>query len=222
MVDNGAEFHSTYFETLLATFECTKKHRPAAKSRFGSICERLFGTSNTQFIHNLLGNTQIMRNVRQVTKSIHPKRQAVWSLGILYEICGKWMSEVYDTEDHPALGQSPREAFAIGMMQGGSRSHRMIPYDENFKILTLPTTSSGKAKVQPSQGVKINYIYYWSNLFRDPEIENTSIPVRYDPFNVGVAYAYLRGQWVECISQYYAEFQGRSEKELKLAKARIA
>lgn len=31
VVDNGAEFHSTYFETLLATFECTKKHRPAAK-----------------------------------------------------------------------------------------------------------------------------------------------------------------------------------------------
>jgi putative transposase len=34
---------------------------------------------------------------------------------------------------------------------------------------------------------------------------------------VGIAYAYVKGQWVECISQYYSEFQGHSERELKLA-----
>ncbi|MDZ8138449.1 MAG: hypothetical protein RM049_24595 [Nostoc sp. DedQUE04] len=48
----------------------------------------------------------------------------------------------------------------------------MISYDENFQILTLPTTSEGKAKVQVGRGVKINSIYYWSNSFRDPQIEN--------------------------------------------------
>jgi putative transposase len=217
VVDNGAEFHSTYFETLLAAFECTKKHRPAAKGRFGSVCERLFGTNNTQFINNLTGNTQIMKNVRQVTKSVNPKNQAIWTLGTLYEYLYLWAYEVYDTEDHPSLGQSPSEAFAQGMIQGGNRNHRLIPYDDKFKILTLPTTSSGKAKIQQSRGVKINSIYYWSNLFRNPEVENTSVPIRYDPFNIGIAYAFVQGQWVECISQYYSEFQGHSEKELKLA-----
>jgi transposase InsO family protein len=217
VVDNGAEFHSIYFETLLATFECTKKHRPAAKGRFGAVCERLFGTTNTQFIDNLLGNTQITKNVRQVTKSVNPKNQAVWTLGQLYEKLCTWAYEVYDTLDHPALGQNPREAFALGMIQAGSRSHKIIPYDENFKILTLPTTATGKAKVQPSMGIKINYIYYWANIFRDPEIEKTHVPVRYDPFDVGIAYAYVRNCWVKCISQYYANFQGRSEKEIKLA-----
>lgn len=207
VVDNGAEFHSIYFETLLATFECTKKHQPAAKGRFGSVCERLFGTNNTQFIYNLEGNTQIMRNVRQVTKSVNPKTQAIWTLGTLYEYLTQWAYEVYDTEDHPSLGQSPREAFSQGILQGGNRNHRLIPYDDNFKILTLPTTSSGKAKVQQSRGVKINSIYYWSNLFRNPEVENTSVPIRYDPFNIGIAYAFVQDQWVECISQYYSEFQ---------------
>jgi putative transposase len=217
VVDNGAEFHSTYFETLLAAFECTKKHRPAAKGRFGSVCERLFGTNNTQFIHNLTGNTQIMKNVRQVTKSVNPKNQAIWTLGTIYEYLARWAYEVYDSEDHPSLGQSPSEAFGQGMIQGGSRHHRLIPYDDKFKILTLPTTSSGKAKIQQSRGIKINSIYYWSNLFRNPEVENTSVPIRYDPFNIGIAYAFVQGQWVECISQYYSEFQGHSEKELKLA-----
>lgn len=221
VVDNGAEFHSIYFETLLATFECTKKHRPAAKGRFGSVCERLFGTNNTQFIYNLTGNTQIMKNVRQVTKSVNPKNQAIWTLGILYEYLIKWAYEVYDTQEHPSLGQSPQEAFSQGMIQSGNRNHKLIPYDHNFKILTLPTTNTGKAKVQQSRGIKINSIYYWSNLFRNPEVENTSIPIRYDPFNIGITYAFVQGQWVECISQYYSEFQGHSEKELKLATSEL-
>jgi len=69
VVDGGREFESTYFETLLARYECTKKTRPPAKARFGSVVERLFGTCNTQFVHNLRGNTQITREVRQ---SPHP------------------------------------------------------------------------------------------------------------------------------------------------------
>ena len=36
LVDGGAEFTSTYFETLLARYACTKKTRPPAKPRFGS------------------------------------------------------------------------------------------------------------------------------------------------------------------------------------------
>ena len=217
IVDNGSEFRSTYFETLLATFECTKKHRPPAQARFGSVCERLFGTSNTQFIHNLAGNTQITRNVRQVTKSVDPKCHAVWTLELLSEHLTIWAYEVYDTNVHPSLGQSPRDNFEAGLFVGGNRTHRMIPYDENFKILTLPTTTSGKAKVQPGNGVKIHYIYYWSNSFRNPDIENSFVPVRYDPFDIGTAYAYVKNQWVKCDAQYYTIFQNCSEKELKIA-----
>ena len=83
VLDGGPEFQSTYFETLLARYECTKKVRPPAQARFGSVCERLFGTTNSQFIHNLRGNTQITRNVRQVTKSNEPTGQARWPLGRL-------------------------------------------------------------------------------------------------------------------------------------------
>ena len=221
VVDNGSEFNSTYFETLLATFEITKKQRPPAQARFGSVCERLFGTSNTQFVYNLQGNTQITRNVRQVTKSVNPKNQAIWTLAFLYDYLCHWAYEVYDTLDHPALHQSPREVFNQGIANSGERSHRLIPYNKDFCLLTLPTTPRGKSKVQPGHGVKINYIYYWSNQFRDPEIENILVPVRYDPFNIGIAYAYVKGQWVECVSQYYTDFHGHTEKELKLASSEI-
>ena len=39
VVDGGPEFKSTYFETLLARYECTKKTRPPTKARFGSVLE---------------------------------------------------------------------------------------------------------------------------------------------------------------------------------------
>jgi transposase InsO family protein len=216
VVDNGAEFHSHYFAQLLAYYVCTKKHRPAAHARFGSVVERLFGTANTQLIHELQGNTQITRQVRQVTKSNNPERLAVWTLGDLYQALCQWAYEVYDTREHSALGQSPRYAFEMGLAMGGNRTHQRVAYDEVFHILTLPAPDQRLRKVQPGQGIKLHNIYYWSNAFRDPEIEYSRIEVRYDPFDAGVAYALVRGHWVRCISAYYQYLQGHSEREIQL------
>jgi hypothetical protein len=47
------------------------------------------------------------------------------------------------------------------------------------------------------------------------------VAVRYDPFDAGVAYAYVRNRWVRCISELYTRFQGRSQKELMLATAEL-
>jgi putative transposase len=215
VVDGGREFQSTYFETLLARYECTKKTRPPAKARFGSICERLFGVVNTQFIHNLRGNTQITRNVRQVTKGVDPKGLATWPLPELHGRLSEYLYEVHDTLSHPALGQSPREAFQMGLACGGMRIHRMVAYNEEFLMLTLPTTPKGTAKVMPTRGVKINHIYYWCEAFR--QIEGEMVPVRYDPFDIGTAYAFVRKQWLQCYSDCYGTLQGRSEREIMLA-----
>ena len=127
------------------------------------------------------------------------------------------MYDFYDHQEHPALGNSPKYAYDRGIAKTGFRPNRLIPYDETFRILTLPTTPKGTAKVIPNQGVKINHLYYWHNSFRSRSIEKTRVNVRYDPSDAGVAYAYVRGQWVRCISQYYSIFQGRSEREIQLA-----
>jgi transposase InsO family protein len=221
VVDGGREFESVYFETLLARYECSKKTRPGAQPRFGSICERLFGTTNTRFIYNLLGNTQITKNVRQVTKSISPQEQACWTFGQFHARLREWAYEIYDTLEHPALGQTPREAFDAGLIQSGQRAQRFIRYDENFRMLTLPTTPKGTAKVLPRLGVKINHLCYWSDAFLNPEVEMRQVPIRYDPFNAGVAYAFVQKHWVECISELYAVFAGRSEREIQLTTAEL-
>jgi len=191
--------------------------RPPAKARFGSVVERLFGTANTQFIHNLKGNTQITRNVRQVTKSVDPKGQAIWYLPELYDALCQYFYSIYDTADHPALGQSPREAYRLGLETTGYRLTRLIAYDQSFLMSTLPATSKGSAKVQPGRGVKIRSVYYWCDEFRAPEIEHKQVPVRYDPFDAGTAFAFVRNRWVPCRSEYYSILHGRSEKEMMLA-----
>ena len=219
VVDGGREFESTYFETLLARYECTKKTRPPAEPRFGSICERMFGVANTQFIHNLKGNTQITRNVRQVTKAVDPKGQATWPLAELHKRLTEYLYEIYDTLSHPALGRCPREAFQIGLAHGGARLHRMVAYNEEFLMLTLPTTARGTAKVMPSRGVKINHVYYWCEAFR--QMEGEIVPVRYDPFDAGAAYAFVRKQWLQCHSECFATLKGRSEREIMLATSEL-
>jgi putative transposase len=217
VVDGGKEFESTYFETLLARYECTKKRRPPAEARFGSVCERLFGSSNVQFIYNLQGNTQITRNVRQVTSSVDPRKLAVWTLPDLDRRLSEFVYEVYDTMEHPALGQSPRDAFESCLARTGQRALRLIPYDQDFLMSTLPTTRKGTAMISSSRGVKVHGLYYWHGAFDQPEVAHKQVPVRYDPFDAGTAYAYVGKRWVECCSELHWAFSGRSEKEIMLA-----
>ena len=217
VVDGGKEFDSIYFETLLARCEVTKKTRPPAKARFGSICERIFGTTNQRFLHNLQGNTQVVQSTRQITKSVDPRNHAAWPLKELHRRLCEYAYEIYDTIHHPALGQSPREAFNAAIAQTGSRLHRQITYDRDFLILTLPTTRKGTAKVTAGRGMKVNNLYYWSEHFRNPAWETRQVPIRYDPFDVGAAYAFVDGQWVECHSEYYSALHGHSEREVHLA-----
>jgi putative transposase len=221
VVDGGKEFHSVYFDTLLARYHCTKKTRPGAKPRFGSVIERLFGTTNTQLIFNLLGNTQVTKQVREITKAVNPKQQALWTLGDLYTYLVEYAYTIYDQNEHPTLSMSPQSAYEQGEINAGERLHRRIAYDEDFILATHPSPRSGQALIQPGKGIKLNYLYYWSDAFRHPEVERTRVSVRYDPFDVGVAYAYVQGRWVKCISQYYSVFSGRSERELLLASLEI-
>src|SRR5260370_35947566 len=84
-------------------------------------------------------------------------------------------------------------------------------------MLSLPTRQGGTAKLQPGRGVKLHYVYYWSDGFVDPEAEGTQLPVRYDPFDAGVAYAFVKKRWVRCISEHYARFARGSEREIQVA-----
>ncbi|GGA77265.1 TnsA endonuclease N-terminal domain-containing protein [Ornithinibacillus halotolerans] len=217
VVDGGKDFNSVYFDTLLSRNYCTKKIRPGSKPRYGSVIERLFGTTNQMFIYNLTGNTQLTKNVRQVSKNVNPKNLAIWTLEKLYEYLSRWAYEIYDKTEHSGIGATPQNMYENSILKGGERNATRIAYDEVFRILTLPSTRKGTAKVIPGYGVKINRFYYWHSSFRNGQIENTSVQVRYDPFNMGVGYAYINKRWIELKSEKYNVLKNRTEKELNIA-----
>jgi putative transposase len=216
VVDGGKEFQSVYFDSLLARYRCTKKTRPWAKPHFGSVIERLFNTTNEQFIYTLLGNTQAAKRARLLTRAVDPRHHALWMLPDLYTYLCEYAYQVYDQNEHSSLGRSPQTAYLWGMKQGGEREHRRIAYDDRFLKATCPTTTKGTAVVQKGSGVKVNHFYYWNNAFRNPEVIKTAVPVRYDPFDLSTAFAQVQGQWVTCRAPYLS-LEGHTEKELLIA-----
>ena len=63
--------------------------------------------------------------------------------------------------------------------------------------------------------MKINHTYYWCEALR--QVGGEIVPVRYDPFDAGTAYAFVRKQWLQCHSECYGTLKGRSEREIMLA-----
>jgi putative transposase len=216
VVDRGPEFGSVYFETLLSRYFMTKKERPAHQPRFGSVIERLFGTATTEFLNQLRGNTQASKTPRQMTRAVDPHRLAVWTLERFAARLSEWAYDIYDQLEHPALGQSPRHAFTQGMQLAGARLHRVIPYSDEFLMLTRPTTRTGYAKIHPSRGLTVNGLHYWHERMRTPASAGQSVPVRYEPYDMGVVYAFLDGQWLTCVADAFALVHGRSEREWQL------
>lgn len=214
VVDQGSDFEGLYFEVLLARLASHKKSRPAAKGRFGSVVERLFGISNQSLFHNLAGNNQALQRPRSMSPSHDPRTLAVWTLPALTDAFEDFANRVYGNRIHPALGISPNEAMERGLTVSGLRKHTLIPYSDEFVRLCMPSTPAGVAMVRPGRGIKIKGINYWHPVFREPAVERSKVPVLYDPFDVSRVYAFAAREWVLCRSEYQALFERRTEREI--------
>ena len=65
VVDGGKEFESVYFKTLFSR-ATNAQENPASRqgpSLWLGLLERVFGTTNTQLIYNLMGNTHMTGDV---------------------------------------------------------------------------------------------------------------------------------------------------------------
>jgi putative transposase len=216
VVDGGKEFRSTQFEVICAFYRVTIVRRPPRKGRYGAQIERFFGTHNTMLLHTLQGNTQLRKNVRQMTPAVDPSKTAVWTLLDLHELLEKFYFTIYDSMTHTGILRAPKDAFALGMARHGTRRMRHLAYDQDFLIMTCPGTPKGRAKVQPD-GVKINHFYYHA-----PGLSRhlgKSLEVRYEPFDLSIAYAYFERRWQRVNCRFDNLLSGLGEHELALVTA---
>jgi transposase InsO family protein len=216
VVDNGSEFDNVYFRRFAADFNMIIKFRPKGKPRHGSVGERLFGIATRQFVNALMGNTQIMKEVRKVVPSVNPTNLAVWTLEEFTKWFTAWGYTVYDRLPHWTLLQSPLEAYARAITLTGARDKSFIPFDENFLIMTMPATRKLTAKNNYSRGIKVNNIYYHHPELDRPNLEGRQLYVKYDPYNISIAYVYTGSHWVRCMSTYYGTFDRLTERQLAI------
>lgn len=219
--DQGPEFNSIFWEQLLAILRTTKKERRAGKAKEGSLVERVFNTTQQQFVTNLLGATDIVEQYfRSISPEVDPTRHAIWTLDRFDSGMEKYLDQVYHQNNHSGIGMSPNAALALSLRSHGERQHLLIPYGDAFIAQSCPAVHRGTAKVTP-QGIKVNYRWFKCDEFLLPGMLDTNVPARYDPFNGGIAYAFVGSQWTECRSEHYAVFSKHSERAIRLATAQI-
>lgn len=214
VVDRGPEFRSTYFEVVCSHFGVNKKTRPVDDPRAGTLIENLFGVANREWTENQLGNTKIMKNVREVTRETEPKALAKYNILEIQKGLEEWAAD-YNARIHRTLGMSPDDAYNTGLLLGGERPETAITYDEDFINWILPTTPKSTAKVFPGVGLKVNNIPYYDTALRQPDVEGKTVAVRYDPWDIGYIKAFVKDKWIVCLSKYYSILKGRSEADLK-------
>lgn len=218
VVDNGKEFKSNAFKAVCKDYGCNLRYRPAGQPRHGSVLERLFGTVNSELIHNLNGNTQLMKYVRTITKSVRPENFVEWTLPALHGALDYFFEVLYGTENHPAHGEEPVKHFAERMAETGMRLHRLVCMDRTFRVKTCPPVDcAGTRIVDYQRGVKVNHIWYWTDAFRDTKIDGKPVEVRTDPWDVRVVYALVKDVWHQCISKLAMRLRQYTELELRYA-----
>lgn len=217
VVDNGADFHASAFVSFLKGRGTKLRFRPAGQPRHGAVLERMFGRVHTEYIHNLAGNTKATKNVRSVTGSHLPERLAEWTLQQLYYGIRYWAAEYYDQEIHPALDESPREAFQRGLRESGAREQTYILFNRDFLIATCPPVDrTGTRHVNRQHGVKVGERFYWSEVFRSPGVADKKIPVRYDPWDASSVYVWVKDQWHQAVCRALLGLGQLTEVEQKL------
>ncbi len=62
----------------------------------------------------------------------------------------------------------------------------------------------------------VNGLRYYHPLMRFSREAGKRVEVRYDPFDMSLAYAFVDGQWLTCTADAFLQVQGRSEREWEL------
>ena len=215
VLDNGADFHSDDFKAVCKLRNVDIRWRPAAQPRHGTVIERAFGTTTTQLIHNMEGNTKLMRHVRSVTKSVRPEQFAVWTLPALSGALDYYFRQLYGAEPHPAHHEPPAEHLKRRLAETGLRTQRLISLSREFLIETCPAAEpKGTRCVDGQRGIKISHIWYWTDALRTGW-NGREVPVRVDPWDARVCYVQLDGTWHQCTSKLVAALRTLTRVELE-------
>lgn len=201
LFDGGNEFKSTSWEKLLA-FLVVDGHSRSGQPRVGGRIERQFGTLNTTFFHNLLGNTKFMKNVRSVSKTHLPKNLAEWQFQHVL-IAMNAYAFTFNHECPFRGGLAPDEIRASSEKQYGEREFLKREYDDEVHFLTLPI-SNFKPRIKRNKPVCFQRHDYWNDILRTAGKSNVPVDLKFDPEDPDYIFFFYDSAW------HYAELKTRT------------
>lgn len=128
-----------------------------------------------------------------------PKKNAVWTLSALREEVDYFLIEIFPKTPHEGILGLPGLLFDKSVADQGDRPRRYIPYNDAFRIVTMPLFNR-QPKVRHNRGIRVNYFWYWNNELVDARWRGKKVTVRYDPQDAGFVEALLGTRWVRCES----------------------
>lgn len=210
--DNGADFYSNWYLTLLATEGADVVRRPPSKPRFGAIIERTFGIITSTLLYSLLGNTQRLKVPRTLLRRDHPGKFSPWTLPNLDKALENFFG-LRANRILPHLGISGLDCITDYKANSGRALAQRVKFDQDFYIKTLLETRKGTCRVQRGYGVKFKHDYYSHPLLETKEGED--VRVLYDPDDVTGIYVLIDRQWIRAVSKHDGRLQGFSRRELE-------
>lgn len=207
--DWGSEFKAKDFKECLAALYIERFVRPKGSPRFGSVIERMFGTTTRQLIDNLVGNTKLRKNVRQLVPSVNPSSFAGLWLIDLYVGLEEYFN-LYNARKHPTTLQSPDDKTEASLIAQGRRLHRVRRLEDILPIIA-PMARGRTRVLDPARGLFVNYRYYSNPALAHYSLRDTDLLVRPVPFDPGLILTFFRGQWITCHAPLAPEVKNAPE-----------
>jgi putative transposase len=196
IVDQGADFRSVFFDSLLSHFDMDNTQRPAGHSRFGAEIERFFGLYKTDWLALRPGNTAIHMEGRSVSGSHTAKKTASLSIEDTWDELNQYI----EWRNNVIVGNekvSPVDKLNLALEQYPFVGVD-VEYNNEFKILSAVDTKP--YTVDPVRGINIDGIHYWAPELTSQTGKRKTVNVRFEPENPYQIYAQLNDKWVICRS----------------------
>ena len=197
LVDGGREFQGFDFEVLCAACGIGIMSREG-QPRSGGAVERQYGSTNTQLVHNLDGNTKFMKDVRSISRTHNPKTSAKWSFKDIVILVSSYV-EAHNEYSAQKGSMSPNNLESYSYKIFGNREYLYHNYSDVFYFLSLPYIRRKTAKVRRGQPFVYDYCEHWHQSFSHISPKGIKLPVKWDPEDDNFTYGYLEGGWKKCV-----------------------
>lgn len=213
VVDNGPDFQSVHFTTMLATLGVTRIDRPAEDPRFGKEVERLFGAFKERFCRGVPGYIPGIQHARKTSGTHSASKRASLTLADLIDALEAYTFNGYNHEQKPGRLET-RLALRAGSDEVFPFSGISVVFDTAFMVQTAVEAPVDAYQLSRGHGVRVYDVWYSSRGILDYRGPKKGVSIRVEPFNKSVVYVCLNRLWHVCRSSDAITYASLPESEV--------